>query len=101
MSHTTGKQSASPVRLMTSISLSNRSLGGTKRAVGQSFSARAQQSSTASPSHGCPPEFVPAKWWQELPHGQTAWLVRTALLCRRCHLGFQRTIIDVPYHLER
>jgi hypothetical protein len=47
------------------------------------------------------PEFVPAKWWQGLLHGQTAWLVRTALLYRRRHLGFQRTIIDVPYHLER
>jgi len=47
------------------------------------------------------PEFVPAKWWQGLLHGQTAWLIRTALLYRRRHLGFQRTIIDVPYHLEQ
>jgi amino acid transporter len=47
------------------------------------------------------PEFVPAKWWQSLLHGQTAWLIRAALLYRRRHLGFQRTIIDVPYHLER
>ncbi len=47
------------------------------------------------------PEFVPAKWWQGLLHGQTAWLIRAALLYRRRHLGFQRTIIDVPYHLER
>jgi hypothetical protein len=46
------------------------------------------------------PEFVPARWWQGLLHGQTAWLIRAALLYRR-HLGFQRTIIDVPYHLER
>lgn len=47
------------------------------------------------------PEFVPAKWWQGLLHNQTAWLIKTALLYRRRHLGFQRVIIDVPLHLER
>jgi amino acid transporter len=47
------------------------------------------------------PEFVPATWWQNVLHAQTAWLIRTALLYRRRHLGFQRTIIDVPFHLPR
>ncbi|HJX38184.1 MAG TPA: amino acid permease, partial [Anaerolineae bacterium] len=47
------------------------------------------------------PEFVPATWWQNLLHAQTAWLIRTALLYQRRHQGFQRTIIDVPFHLRR
>jgi amino acid transporter len=47
------------------------------------------------------PGFVPAEWWQNALHAQTAWLIRTALLYRRRHLGFQRTIIDVPFHLGR
>ncbi len=47
------------------------------------------------------PEFVPAAWWQHALHAQTAWLIRTALLYRRRHLGYQRTIIDVPFHLGR
>ncbi len=47
------------------------------------------------------PEFVPAKWWHTLLHNQTAWLIKAALLYRRRRLGFQRAIIDVPYHLKR
>jgi amino acid transporter len=47
------------------------------------------------------PEFIPAKWWHGLLHNQTAWLLKAALLYRRRHLGFQRVIIDVPYHLQR
>lgn len=47
------------------------------------------------------PEFVPVKWWHALLHNQTAWMLKTALLYRRRHLGFQRVIIDVPYHLQR
>ncbi len=47
------------------------------------------------------PEFVPARWWQNLLHNQTTWLLKTALLYRRRQLGFQRVIIDVPYHLGR
>lgn len=47
------------------------------------------------------PEFIPAKWWHGLLHNQTTWLIRTALLYRRRDLGFQRVIIDVPYHLKR
>jgi amino acid transporter len=47
------------------------------------------------------PEFVPAKWWHGLLHNQTAWLIKAALLYRRRHFGFQRAIIDIPYHLQR
>ena len=47
------------------------------------------------------PEFIPARWWHRLLHNQTALIMRTALLYRRRYLGFERTIIDVPYHLKR
>jgi amino acid transporter len=47
------------------------------------------------------PEWIPAKWWQNLLHNQTARLIRSALLYRRRDLGFQRVIIEVPYHLRR
>ena len=47
------------------------------------------------------PEFVPAKWWHSLLHNQTAWLLKAALLYRRRRLGFNRAIIDIPYHLQR
>ena len=47
------------------------------------------------------PEFIPAKWWQGLLHNQTTWLIKTALLYRRRNLGFQRVIIDIPYHLRK
>ena len=46
------------------------------------------------------PEFVPARWWQNLFHNQTAQLLKSALLYRRRQFGFQRIIIDVPYHLR-
>jgi amino acid transporter len=47
------------------------------------------------------PEFVPARRWQLLLHNRTAQLLKAALLYRRRQLGFQRVIIDVPYHLKR
>jgi amino acid transporter len=47
------------------------------------------------------PEFIPAKWWQALLHNQTSLLIKAALLYRRRTLGFQRIIIDVPYHLRK
>ncbi|MFZ5910759.1 MAG: APC family permease [Chloroflexota bacterium] len=47
------------------------------------------------------PEFVPAHWWQSLLHNQTAWLLKAAMLYRRRNRGFQRVIIDVPYHLRK
>jgi amino acid transporter len=47
------------------------------------------------------PEFVPARWWQSLLHNQTTWLLRAALVYRRRRQGYQRAIIDVPFHLKR
>jgi amino acid transporter len=47
------------------------------------------------------PEFIPARWWQALLHNQTSLMIKTALLYRRRTLGFQRVIIDVPYHLKK
>jgi amino acid transporter len=46
------------------------------------------------------PEFVPARRWQALLHNQSARLLKTALLYKRRRQGFQRVIIDVPYHLR-
>jgi len=46
------------------------------------------------------PEFVPARWWHGLLHNQSAWILKAALLYRRRHLGFQRAIIDLPFHLK-
>ncbi len=47
------------------------------------------------------PEFIPARWWQALLHNQTSLMIKTALLYRRRTSGFQRIIIDVPYHLRK
>ncbi len=47
------------------------------------------------------PEFVPAKWWQGILHNQTTWLIKTALIYRRRSLGYQRVIIEMPYHLKK
>lgn len=47
------------------------------------------------------PEFVPAKWWHAVLHNQTTWMLKTALLYRRRNLGYQRVIIDVPFHLKK
>lgn len=47
------------------------------------------------------PEFVPVRWWHGLLHNQTAWLLKSALLYRRRNRGYQRAIIDIPYHLQR
>jgi amino acid transporter len=46
------------------------------------------------------PEFVAAKWWQDFLHGQTARLIKKALIYRRGQTGKDRVIIDVPYHLR-
>ncbi|HSN75882.1 MAG TPA: APC family permease [Anaerolineae bacterium] len=46
------------------------------------------------------PEFVPAKRWQSLLHNQTAHLLKAALLYRRRRFGYQRAIVDMPYHLR-
>jgi hypothetical protein len=42
------------------------------------------------------PEFIPARWWQQLLHNQTALLIKGALLFRK-HV----VVTDVPYHLRR
>jgi amino acid transporter len=42
------------------------------------------------------PQFVPAHWWENLLHGQSAWLIRLALLFREDFI-----VIDVPYHIEK
>ncbi len=47
------------------------------------------------------PEFLPAKWWHVLLHNQTSALIKRALLYHRRQFGYQRVIIDVPYHLKR
>jgi hypothetical protein len=47
------------------------------------------------------PEIVPAKTWQSLLHNQSARMIKSALIYRRRLHGFQRVIIDVPYHLKR
>lgn len=47
------------------------------------------------------PEFIPAKWWENLLHNQTAWILKLALLYRRRRYGKVRAIIDIPTHLRR
>jgi len=46
------------------------------------------------------PDLVPAKWWHYLLHNNSARLIKNALLHRRRHQGYQRVIIDVPFHLS-
>ncbi len=41
------------------------------------------------------PQFVPARWWENLLHNQNAWMIRLALLFREGYI-----VIDVPYHLS-
>ncbi|MCM2321737.1 MAG: APC family permease [Oligoflexia bacterium] len=41
------------------------------------------------------PEFVTAKWWQQMLHNQTAFLIRAALMFRR-----RRVVTSVRYHLK-
>lgn len=41
------------------------------------------------------PQFVPAKWWENLLHNQTALLLRMALLFRR-----GTVVTDVPFRLK-
>lgn len=47
------------------------------------------------------PEFVPEKWWHNLLHNQTAWLLKVALTYGRHRQGKTRAIIDIPIHLRR
>jgi amino acid transporter len=41
------------------------------------------------------PQFVPARWWENLLHNQTASVLRLALLIRGGYI-----VINVPYHLS-
>jgi hypothetical protein len=41
------------------------------------------------------PEFVTAKWWHQILHNQTAFLIRAALLFRR-----GKVVTSVRYHLR-
>jgi amino acid transporter len=41
------------------------------------------------------PEFVPARWWQQLLHNQSSLLLKGALLFKKCVV-----VVSVPYHLE-
>jgi hypothetical protein len=47
------------------------------------------------------PEIVPARWWHNLLHNQTALLLKAVLLYRRSRSPEARVIIDVPYRLRR
>jgi amino acid transporter len=47
------------------------------------------------------PEFIPAHWWQSLLHNQASLMIKTAMLYHRRQKGFQRVMIDVPYHLKK
>ena len=47
------------------------------------------------------PEFVPARWWQNLMHNQSANLLRLAMLYTRHKHGHPRAIIDVPFYIEK
>jgi hypothetical protein len=46
------------------------------------------------------PEIITAHPWEALLHNQTARLIKNALLYRRRNKGYQRLIIDIPYHLK-
>lgn len=41
------------------------------------------------------PEFIPARWWQQLLHNQSSLLLKGALLFKKCVV-----VVSVPYHLE-
>jgi amino acid transporter len=47
------------------------------------------------------PEFIPAHWWQTLLHNQASLMIKAAMLYHRRQKGFQRVMIDVPYHLKK
>jgi amino acid transporter len=42
------------------------------------------------------PEFVPARWWQNLYHNRTAFMIRSALLFEK-----GKVVTSVRYHLKR
>jgi len=42
------------------------------------------------------PEFLPARWWHQILHNQTALLIKGAMLFRK-----DVVVTDVPHHLRR
>lgn len=46
------------------------------------------------------PEFIPAHWWENVLHNQTAWAIRLVLLYQRRRFGSGRVIVDVPFQLN-
>jgi amino acid transporter len=42
------------------------------------------------------PQFIPARWWHNILHNQTAFLIRSALLFRK-----NRIVATVPYKLDQ
>jgi amino acid transporter len=46
------------------------------------------------------PEFIPARWWENFLHNQTAFLIRLALLYQRRKYASGRVIVDVPFQLS-
>lgn len=47
------------------------------------------------------PQPVPARWWQNLFHNQTAFFLKANLMYRRERAGTDRVIVEVPFHLGR
>ncbi len=45
------------------------------------------------------PEFIPAHWWENFLHNQTAWMIKLAMLYQR-RRGSGRVVVDVPFHLR-
>jgi amino acid transporter len=44
-------------------------------------------------------EFIPAYWWQDFLHNQTAWMIKLALLYKR-RQGRGHVVVDVPFYLR-
>ncbi len=47
------------------------------------------------------PEIITAHPWEAILHNQTARSIKNVLLFRRRSKGYQRLIIDMPYHLKK
>jgi len=62
--------------------------------LGRGTLARLQQQAPETLITIILPEFLPARWWQQLLHNQTALLIKGALLFRRGVI-----VTDAPYHL--
>jgi amino acid transporter len=45
------------------------------------------------------PEFIPAHWWENFLHNQTAWVIKLMMLYQR-RRGSGRVIVEVPFHLR-